>query len=162
MHLFRTAAIAVAALATVFALPAGGQAQTKVAANAAHSTWNKTHRVVIQVTQNDPAVMNMALNNAENLVKFYQDKGEKIEIEFVAYGAGLNMVRSDTSPVKERLTAISNNMKNITFTGCGNTLATQSKQEDKTISLVPEAHLVPAGIARIVELEEQGWTYVRP
>lgn len=162
MHLFRAAAIAVAALATVFALPTGGQAQTKVAASAAHSTWNKTHRVVIQVTQNDPAVMNMALNNAENLVKFYQDKGEKIEIEFVAYGAGLNMVRSDTSPVKERLTAISNNMKNVTFTGCGNTLATQSKQEDKTITLVPEAHLVPTGIARIVELEEQGWTYVRP
>ena len=72
------------------------------------------------------------------------------------------MVRSDTSPVKERLTAISNSMKNVTFTGCGNTLATQSKQENKNITLVPEARLVPAGIARIVELEEQGWTYVRP
>ena len=53
-------------------------------------------------------------------------------------------------------------MKNVTFTGCGNTLANQSKQENKNITLVPEAHLVPAGIARIVELEEQGWTYVRP
>ena len=51
--------------------------------------------------------MNMALNNAENLVTFYKDKGEKIDVEFVAYGAGLSMVRSDTSPVKERLTAIS-------------------------------------------------------
>ena len=163
MPLFRTAAIAGALVAMVFAWPAASQPPAKTAPSAAaHSTWVKTHRVVIQVTQNDPALMNMALNNAENLVKLYQDKGEKIDIEFVAYGAGLSMMRSDTSPVKERLAAIAANMKNITFSGCGNTLANQSKQESKDITLVPEAHIVPAGIARIVELEEQGWTYVRP
>jgi uncharacterized protein len=162
MNLTRTAAIAGALVVMLFAWPAASQPPAKPASSAAHSTWNKTHRVVIQVTQNDPAVMNLALNNAENLDKFYQDKGEKIEIEFVAYGAGLSMMRSDTSPVKDRLAAISASMKNITFTGCGNTLANQSKQENKEITLVPEARIVPAGIARIVELEEQGWTYVRP
>lgn len=161
MPLFRTVAIA-GALIAMFALPAVSQPPAKAASGPAHSTWVKTHHVVIQVTQNDPAVMNMALNNAENLVKFYQDKGEKIEIEFVAYGAGLNMMRSDTSPVKERLASIASKMKNITFSGCGNTLANQSKQESKEITLVPEAHIVPTGIARIVELEEEGWTYVRP
>lgn len=162
MRLSRAAVIASAVVAMSFAWPAASQPPAKAASSAAHSTWNKTHRVVIQVTQNDPAVMNLALNNAENLVNYYKEKGEKIDVEFVAYGAGLNMVRSDTSPVKERLTAIAATMKNITFTGCGNTLANQSKQENKTITLVPEARLVPAGIARIVELEEQGWTYVRP
>lgn len=162
MRLSRAAVIAGTAVAMSFAWPAASQPPAKAASNATHSTWNKSHRVVIQVTQNDPAVMNLALNNAENLVNYYKEKGEKIDIEFVAYGAGLNMVRSDTSPVKERLTAIAASMKNITFTGCGNTLANQSKQENKNITLVPEAHLVPAGIARIVELEEQGWTYVRP
>ena len=141
--------------------PLQSLAQTK-AHNEARSTWNKTHRVVIQVSQNDPAVINLALNNAENLVKYYKDKGEAIEIEFVAYGAGLSMMRSDTSPVKDRLTTIAGAMKNVTFTGYGNTLANQSKQENKAITLVPEARVVPTGIARIVELEEQGWTYVRP
>jgi uncharacterized protein len=162
MYLLRAVAIGVSGLGIAFAMPVASQSQTKLAPSEAHSTWNKTHRVVIQVTQNDPVVMNMALNNAENLVNFYKDKREKIEIEFVAYGAGLNMVRSDTSPVKERLAAISGSMKNVTFTGCGNTLAAQSKQENKNITLVPEARQVPAGIARIVELEEQGWAYVRP
>jgi uncharacterized protein len=162
MHPLKAAVITVAGLAILVALPISTRSQTKVAPSQTHSTWNRTHKVVIQVTQNDPAVMNMALNNAENLVAFYKEKGEKIEIEFVTYGAGLNMVRSDTSPVKDRLAAISGSMKNVTFTGCGNTLANQSKQENKTITLVPEARLVPAGIARVVELEEQGWTYVRP
>jgi uncharacterized protein len=162
MHLLRAAAIGAAGLAVVLAQPVLAQSQTRIPPSEAHSTSKRVHRVVIQVSQNDPAVMNLALNNAENLVAFYKDKGEKIDVEFVAYGAGLSMVRSDTSPVKERLTAMSSQMKNVTFTGCGNTLANQSKQENKSITLVPEARLVPAGIARIVELEEEGWTYVRP
>ena len=58
---------------------------------------------MIQVSEDDPKVMNMALNNAENLTKFYKDRGETVQIEFVAYGPGLAMVRSDTSPVKPRL-----------------------------------------------------------
>ena len=162
MHVLRAAAIGAAGLAVVLAQPVLAQSQTRIPPTEAHSISKRVHRVVIQVSQNDPAVMNLALNNAENLVTFYKDKGEKIDVEFVAYGAGLSMVRSDTSPVKERLTAMSGQMKNVTFTGCGNTLANQSKQENKSITLVPEARLVPAGIARIVELEEQGWTYVRP
>jgi uncharacterized protein len=161
MKLLRAAVIGSAGLAIALSQPVLAQPRTKVApSEAPHSNWNKTHRVVIQVTQNDPWVMNMALNNAENLTKFYKDKGDKIEIEFVAYGAGLNMVRSDTSPVKERLAMLSG--KNMVFTGCGNTIANQSKMENKEITLVPEARIVPTGIARIVELEEQGWTYVRP
>jgi uncharacterized protein len=149
-------------LAFVLMLPTLTQSQTTSASTPLHSTWNRTHRVIIQVTQNDPAVMNLALNNAENLVKFYKGKGEQIQIEFVAYGAGLNMVRNDTSPVKQRLEAIAAGMKNVTFTGCGNTLDTQSHQENKEIALIPAVHLVPAGIARVVELEEAGWTYIRP
>jgi uncharacterized protein len=162
MHLLKTVMIGATGLAVMLSLPVVAETQTKIAPTAPHSNSQRMHRVVIQVSQNDSAVMNMALNNAENLAKYYKDKGDKIDIEFVAYGAGLNMVRSDTSPVKERLAAISANMKNVTFTGCSNTLANQSKLENKEITLVPEARLVPTGIARIVELEEQGWTYVRP
>lgn len=163
MPVIKAAAICGACLTIIFAMPVSAWSQTKAPQSVAHSPREKekVHRVVIQVTQNDPAVMNMALNNAENMVKFYQDKGEKIEIEFVAYGAGLNMLRGDTSPVKDRLASIGGN-KNITFSGCGNTMANQSKMENKDITLVPQAHVVATGIARVVELEEAGWTYVRP
>ena len=137
-------------------------AKTKaVQAVASPAEKPKTHRVIIQVTQNDPAVMNMALNNAENLMGYFEEKGEPLEIEVVAFGAGLSMMRDDTSPVKDRLAGLSAK-KGITFSGCQNTLGKQSLMEKKQISLVPQARLVSAGIARVVELEEQGWTYVRP
>src|SRR5579864_3373813 len=61
------------------------------------------HRLAIQVDQNDPQAMNLALNNAENVIDYYRGKGESTDIEIVAYGPGLNMLRADTSPVKDRI-----------------------------------------------------------
>ena len=144
----RAATLAVAA-------PAKAQHSTS-----AKSKVTKAHHVVIQVDQDDSAVMNLALNNAENMKKFYESRGEAVEIEFVAFGGGLKMMRSDTSPVKERLAEMSR--QGVTFSGCGNTLANQSRQEEKSLSLLPETHLVPTGVVRINELQEQGWTYLRP
>jgi intracellular sulfur oxidation DsrE/DsrF family protein len=158
----KAAAVACAGAAVFVLLPTFTRSQPVSTPIPPHSMSKMTHKVVIQVTQNDPAVMNMALNNTENLVKYYKAKGEPLQVELVAYGAGLSMMRDDTSPVKDRLSAISGSAKNVVFTGCGNTLTAQSKQENKEITLVPQARIVPAGIARIVELEEQGWTYVRP
>ena len=123
---------------------------------------SKEHRVVIQVTQNDPALMNIALNNAQNLMTHYQTKGEQVQIEFVAYGPGLHMLRNDTSPVKDRLSTFALQNPKVVFSGCGNTLNNQSKQEGKELSLVSEARIVQTGIARVMELQEQGWSYVRP
>ena len=123
---------------------------------------NKMHRVVIQISQNEPMLMTLALNNAQNLTDYYQGKGESVQVEVVAYGPGLRMLRADTSPVSDRIKSFVENNKHVTFSACGNTLSAQSKQENTQIMLLPEARIVPAGIARITELEEQGWTYVRP
>ena len=62
-----------------------------------------THKVAIQVNQNDKAVMDLALNNAKNVIDYYKAKGETVAIEIVTYGPGLHMLRADTSPVKERI-----------------------------------------------------------
>ena len=62
----------------------------------------KPHRIAIQVDQNDPALMNLVLNNVSNLTEYYHSKGEQVQIEVVAYGPGLNMFRDDKSPVKDR------------------------------------------------------------
>ena len=52
----------------------------------AHAQGSKPHRIAIQVDQNDPAVMNLALNNAENIIEYYRDKGEDVDVEILAYG----------------------------------------------------------------------------
>lgn len=122
----------------------------------------KGHHLVLQVNTNEPATMNLALNNATNVAQYYKDLGEKVEIEIVTFGPGLHMLREDTSPVKARIKAITASTPSISFKACGNTQENMGKTENKEIGLIPEATLVKSGVVRVMELQEKGWTYVRP
>jgi uncharacterized protein len=144
--------------------PAAAQGKAKELAStpAAPGVAKKTHRLILQVNTNDPAMMDLALNNATNVEQYYRDRGEKVEIEIVTFGAGLHMLRNDTSPVKDRIKAIAEKMPSISFKACGNTQENMHKAENKEIPLVSQATLVKSGVVRVMELQEQGWTYVRP
>jgi intracellular sulfur oxidation DsrE/DsrF family protein len=122
----------------------------------------KPHKLVLQVNTNEPAMMNLALNNATNVAQHYKDLGEKVEIEVVTFGPGLHMLRDDTSPVKARIKAITASTPSISFKACGNTQENMGKAENMDIAIIPEATVVKSGVVRLMELQEQGWTYVRP
>ena len=122
----------------------------------------KSHRLALQVSDNSPEKMNAVLNVAANVSRQYAGKGEEIEIEVVVFNAGLHMLRSDTSPVKERMVSFRKSMPNVSFKACGNTQDNMHKAEHKDIPLVAQATLVKSGVVRVMELQEQGWTYVRP
>jgi len=120
------------------------------------------HKVAIQINQNDPAVMNLALNNVQNIVQYYKEKKQKVDIQLVTYGPGLHMLRNDTSPVKQRISAMALEMPEVSFLACGNTQANMAKQEGKAIPLVSEAKLTASGVVRLMELQKQGYAYIRP
>ena len=122
----------------------------------------REHHIVFQLTDNDPARMTMVLDNIANVSRFYNDKGDQVEFEVVAYGPGLHMLRADTSPVKERVKSIRLSIPDVTFTACGNTVESMEKAEGRKIELLPQVAVVPAGLARLTELQEQGWSYIRP
>lgn len=122
----------------------------------------KPHRLAIQVSVNDPPLMTLALNNAVNVAQHYGEIGEEIEIEFVAYGPGLHMLRNDTSPVKDRVKSVSQSMPSVTFTACGNTMDTMKKAEGQEVTLLPGIKVTPTGVVRLMEMQEAGWSYIRP
>ena len=114
-----------------------------------------TTGVVIQVSDADPAKWNLALNNARNLVAA-MGGADKLRIEIVAYGPGLDMMR-ENSPVGERLgTALS---EGVLLTACGNTM---EKQKVSASDLYLGVRIVAAGVKEIVERQQQGWAYIRP
>jgi len=124
----------------------------------------KPHRRAIHVDQNDPQVMNLALNNATNVIEYYRGKKEDVDVELVTYGPGLHMLRADTSPVQDRLKRLKELAfpGKIEFSACDNTKQGMEKAEGKAISIVSDATLVPSGVVRLMELQEQGWSYLRP
>ena len=124
----------------------------------------KSHRVAIQVDQNDPQVMNLALNNATNVIEYYRVKNEDVDVDIVTYGPGLHMLRADTSPVQDRIKRLKDLAfpGKIQFSACNNTKQGMEKTEGHAISILPDATIVPSGVVRLMELQEQGWSYVRP
>jgi len=120
------------------------------------------HRLALQISDNDADKMNAVLNVAANVSKYYSEKGEEVEIQIVAFNAGLHMLREDTSPVKPRLASFAKGMPNVAFKACQNTIDSMEKRENKPIPIIAGAEHVQAGVVTLIELGEKGWTIVRP
>lgn len=121
----------------------------------AQSTPAKKHRLVIQVTDNDPARWNMVLNNTKNA---QDDVGgaDKIDIEIVAYGPGINMLKKE-SPVGTRIADLIHT--GVKVVGCENTMKGLKLSKDE---MLPVIGYVPAGVTELMKKQEEGWTYLRP
>lgn len=115
------------------------------------------HKIVIQVSTDDEKTQAIALNNAVNVQK---DLGmDNVDIEIVAYGPGLGLL-TKKSPSADRVKSLA--MQNITFSACGNTMAKVEEKTGKKPQLTDGVKVVKAGVIRIMELQEEGYSYVRP
>jgi len=120
------------------------------------------HKLVLQISDNNPQKMNTVLNVAANVSRYYSGKGEEIDIRIVAFNQGLHMLRTDTSPVKKRMMSFAGSMPNVEFDACDNTRQAMMKKSGKDVPLFKFAKVVPAGVVTIIELSEAGYTVVRP
>ncbi len=111
--------------------------------------------IVIQVSDNNPATWNQALNVAENVPTHY---GVPLDVEVVAFGAGLNMLKYD-SEVGHRLKTAA--AKGVAIKACG---VTMGKMKLKEKDLYPDASIgvVPAGVVEIMKKQKEGWYHIRP
>jgi len=115
------------------------------------------HKIVIQVSTDDPRTQTIALNNAVNLQKLYGI--DNIMIEIVAYGPGLGLLTKKSKQAK-RVESLA--IQDITFTACSNTIKKVTTKTGKKPELLAGVGTVQAGVARIMELQEQGYSYLRP
>ncbi len=111
------------------------------------------NRALFQVTENDPARWNLILGNMQNLRDGVG--GEPIEIELVAYGPGINMLKADSS-VKLRIAEALN--AGVKVNACQNTM---SGMKLVPADMLPEIAYVPAGVVEVMRKQQQGWAYIR-
>lgn len=119
-------------------------------------------KVAIHVDQNDEATMNMALNNAVNIIRHYEQQGQTATVEIVTYGPGLAMLRSDISPVASRIEDLALQHETLTFSACLNTVESIKQKTQKDVPLLEEASTVPSGAVRLMQLQYEGYAYLRP
>ena len=145
----------IVAFAFLLLLPLAPSASPALAADV-------VHKLALQVSDNDADKMNAALNVAANVSKYYGEKAEEVQIEIVAFNAGLHMLREDTSPVKDRVQSFAQSMPNVAFRACNNTLEAMTRKEGRKPGIVANAEIVPAGVITLMELGSKGYTIIRP
>jgi len=115
------------------------------------------HKLVIQVSTDDESTQQMAMSNAINVQKELGQ--DNVIIEIVAYGPGLSMLTAG-SPASIRVPNLA--MQDIIFSACGNAMDSIEKKSGKKVQLVEGVSVVQAGVVRIMQLQEQGYAYLRP
>jgi intracellular sulfur oxidation DsrE/DsrF family protein len=111
------------------------------------------NRALFTVTENDPARWNLILNNVHAIGEGVGSEG--IEIELVAYGPGVLMLKSDSS-VKQRLAeAVKAGVK---VNACQNTM---NGMKLSPSDMLGEIGYVPSGVVEVMRKQQQGWAYIR-
>ncbi|MBM3370963.1 MAG: DsrE family protein [Burkholderiaceae bacterium] len=111
-------------------------------------------KIVLQVSDNDPAKWNLALNNARNA---QDDLGkDNIDIEIVVYGPGIHMLRMEATTATRVTQAIKSG---ISIVACENTMTAQKINKADMHDAIS---YVPAGVIQLMKRQQQGWAYIRP
>ena len=114
------------------------------------------HKLVIQISTDDIRAQETALGNIVNLQKHYGM--DNIEIELVAFGPGYRMLTPQSS-LAPRIASLA--LQEITFTACMNTLISIKEKTGFMPKLIDGVTTTKAGVARIIELQEDGYSYVK-
>jgi intracellular sulfur oxidation DsrE/DsrF family protein len=115
------------------------------------------HRIVLQLSDNDPRKQGLVISVAYNLLKLYDP--DKVAIEVVAFGPGIDLLRTDNDNRKlvESLVA-----QGVRFDVCLNTVDTVERETGHRPDIIPAAIPVQVGVGQILSLTENGYTLVRP
>ena len=129
-------------------------------AGAAHLGDGKKHRIVYQL--DDPGVdkARFVLNNIANHVKGVGGWQNIEALELVVFGPALkHFVTKDIDrEVRQALEALQT--QGVVFGACGNTMKGMNVTLEQ---LASGAKALPqGGVVRVMELQEQGFSYIRP
>ena len=115
------------------------------------------HKIVLQLSDNDIRKQNLVISVANNLLKFYDP--DKVAIEVVAFGPGIELLRSE-SPARKQVESLI--AQGVRFDVCLNTVDTIERETGRRPEIMPGATPVQVGVGQILHLTENGYTLVRP
>lgn len=128
----------------------------------ASSTSGDDARAVYHISTADPDKIRGALDEVEVLLTMYARTGRSLRLEIVANAEGLNLLRTDTSPARERVQAMQQRYGNLKFLACGKTIERlKSERKAARIDLLPGVTVVPSAMDQVIERLQDGWSYIR-
>jgi uncharacterized protein len=115
------------------------------------------HKIVLQLSENDPKKAGLVISVANNLMKFYDP--DKVAIEIVAFGPGIDLLKPD-NPARKAVESLV--AQGVRVDICLNTIDTLERESGKRPQFIAAATPVQVGVAQILHLTENGYTLVKP
>ncbi len=135
---------------------------TELAQSVQYNTNQKDPwRLVLHVTTNDAYRLNTVLNETEDLLRKNRAAGRNTQVELVANGKGVGLLRTDTSSHRQRIRAMSQEFESLSFLACQKTLQRLKLEKGISVTLLPDAQTVPSALGKIMQRQQDGWTYIR-
>jgi len=131
---------------------AGAALAATEAARAQGSSSTGKERVVIQVSSPEQKLWNQALNYIENLRDLYGP--DKVEIELVALGHGLGVLKLDSTQGPRVADALK---LGVQISACEVTMRRQKLTRE---DMLPKIGYVAAGLGQIIKRQREGWAYI--
>ncbi len=120
-----------------------------------------TTKVLVHLTSaNIDSGLN-TLNNLQQLLDSYARKQQKVIVEVVANGDGIKLLDSKNTSIAKRIRELALQHPNLTFAACKNTIDQMRLSKGLTIDLIPQVKLIDSGVVKVIERQNEGWTYIR-
>ncbi|MEK6202026.1 MAG: DsrE family protein [Desulfobulbaceae bacterium] len=114
------------------------------------------YKAVFHVDQKDDQVFTLALNNVNNLLNAIP--GQEHDLIVLLNGPAVRLAaREDAAAFLEMIQGLA--VQGVRFQVCENALKRFEVSRD---SLIGECEVIPAGIVGLIELQNQGFAYIKP
>ncbi|HSP01153.1 MAG TPA: hypothetical protein VLN90_06790, partial [Thioalkalivibrio sp.] len=124
-----------------------------------HGTVRETSRILLHLTTADAERITNMLDEVELLMQTAREQDVALQIQVVAHGEGLALLREDISPFPQRVAQLSERFtdQGLSFTACLNTIERLRREENIHVRLLPAAQVINSGVAEVVRRQSQGW-----
>jgi len=137
-----------------------GQSQTYDSAVVQIDQKSETVNVLFHINRNDVAGFQQVLNQVESLLTEYAGNLDKLHVEIVANGTGLNLYRADNARFADKIQKLRDTYKNVVFLGCQSTYVRLSREYGQELTLMPGIVMVRLGISHVLQRQRAGWAYI--
>lgn len=125
-----------------------------------HDAISGTRKIIVHVSTSNPAKLEAALNDTEGLLDNYKRANHQIQIELIANKRGVDLLRTNATAYKDRISMMQKKYPNLDFLVCGQTIA-KLRANGEDVQLLPHTAVSTSAADQINKRLHEGWGYVR-
>lgn len=117
-------------------------------------------KIIVHVGSSNPVRLKTALDETESLLDSSRRSGRKLQVEIVANGGGVDLLRTDVSPYAKRIGLMQAKYPTLDFMACGQTLK-KLQEKGVDVQLLPHTGVASSAMEQITLRLKQDWVYIR-